>query len=156
MRICFVCLGNICRSPTAHGVMEHLVANAGLAHAIVIDSAGTGADHEGEPPDSRARAAARRRGFDLDHRARRFTAADLDRFDLVIAMDQRNLRHLQRMAGGRSTPVIRLLRSFDPTAAVDAEIDDPWFGGDAGFEEVLDQCERACAGLLAHVREQLR
>ena len=156
MRICFVCLGNICRSPTAHGVMERLVADAGLAARIAIDSAGTGAYHIGELPDERTRAAARRRGLDLTHRARQFTAPDLDRFDLVVAMDGQNLRRLEQLARGRRTPPIVLLRSFDPTAPEGAEVPDPWGGGAAGFEEVLDQCERACAGLLAHVREQLR
>lgn len=156
MRICFVCLGNICRSPTAHGVMAHLVAEAGLAHAISIESAGTGAYHVGELPDPRTRAAAKRRGFALTSRAQQFTAADLDRFDLVIAMDRANLRDVKRLAGARTAPTIALLRSFDATAPRDAEVPDPWYGGDAGFEEVLDQCERACAGLLAHVRERLR
>jgi protein-tyrosine phosphatase len=161
MRLCFVCLGNICRSPTAHGVMARLVAEAGLGAAgrgavIEVDSAGTAAYHVGELPDERSRAAARRRGIVLDHRARQFTAADLDRFDLVVAMDGQNLQRLRQLAGGRTQPPIVLLRSFDPTAASGAEVPDPWGGGDDGFEEVLDQCERACAGLLAHVREQLR
>lgn len=156
MRICFVCLGNICRSPTAHGVMEHLVAEAGLASAVTIESAGTGAYHVGELPDPRTRAAAKRRGFALTSRAQQFTAADLDRFDLVIAMDRSNLRHLQLLADGRTAPGIHLLRSFDSSAPANADVPDPWYGGDAGFEEVLDQCERACAGLLAHVRERLR
>lgn len=152
VRICFVCLGNICRSPTAHGVMARLVADAGLAAAVRVDSAGTAAYHLGELPDERSRAAARRRGIDLTHRARQFVAADLDRFDLVIAMDAENLRRLQRLAGGRAHPRLALLRSFDPAADPGAEVPDPWYGGEAGFEEVLDQCERACAGLLAHVR----
>ena len=156
MRICFVCLGNICRSPTAHGVMERLVADAGLTARIAIDSAGTGAYHVGELPDERTRTAARRRGLDLTHRARQFTAPDFDRFDLIVAMDGQNLRRLEQLARGHRTPPIVLLRSFDPTAPERAEVPDPWGGGDAGFEEVLDQCERACAGLLAHVREQLR
>jgi protein-tyrosine phosphatase len=156
MRICFVCLGNICRSPTAHGVMERLVADAGLAARIAIDSAGTGAYHIGELPDERTRVAARRRGFELDHRARQFTAPDLDRFDLVVAMDGQNLQRLEQLARGRRAPPIVLLRSFDPGAPPGAEVPDPWGGGADGFEEVLDQCERACAGLLAHVREQLR
>jgi protein-tyrosine phosphatase len=156
MRICFVCLGNICRSPTAHGVMERLVEQAGLSRAIAIDSAGTGAYHVGELADERSRAAARRRGISLTHRARQFTAADLDRFDLVIAMDRQNLRHLQRLAGPRPRPGIALLRSYDPAAEPDAEVPDPWAGGAEGFEEVLDQCERACAGLLDHVRERTR
>jgi protein-tyrosine phosphatase len=156
MRICFVCLGNICRSPTAHGVMERLVAEAGLAGAIAVDSAGTAAYHIGELPDERTRDAARRRGLELTHRGRQFTRADLDRFDLVIAMDAQNLHRLRQLAGDRSAPVLALLRSFDPTAEPGAEVPDPWGGGDAGFEQVLDQCERACAGLLAHVRDQLR
>ena len=156
MRICFVCLGNICRSPTAHGVMARLVAEAGLVAAIEVDSAGTAAYHVGELPDERSRWAARCRGIELTHRARQFTAADLDRFDLVIAMDGQNLHRLRQLAGGRRDPPILLLRSFDPTAAPGAEVPDPWGGGDDGFEQVLDQCERACAGLLAHVRDQLR
>lgn len=155
MRICFVCLGNICRSPTAHGVMQHLVREHGLAHAITIESAGTAAEHD-EPTDPRTIAAARRRGFALGSRARRFTSADLDRYDLVIAMDANNLRDLRRLAGTRAAPEIVLLRRFDPAAPADAEVPDPWYGGAAGFEEVLDQCERACAGLLAHISERVR
>lgn len=164
LRVCFVCLGNICRSPTAHAVMARLVADAGLAAAIEVDSAGTAAYHAGELPDVRSREAARRRGLVLDHRARPFTAADLDRFDLVVAMDGQNLQRLRQLAGGRADPPdeaqdeaqIVLLRSFDPAAAPGAEVPDPWGGGADGFEDVLDQCERACAGLLAHLREQLR
>jgi protein-tyrosine phosphatase len=156
MRICFVCLGNICRSPTAHGVMERLVRNAGLAAMVAVDSAGTAAYHVGELPDERSRAAARRRGIELTHRARQFTRADLDHFDLVVAMDGQNLERLQQIAGTRTKPPIVLLRSFDRAAAPGAEVPDPWSGGAAGFEEVLDQCERACAGLLAHIRERLR
>lgn len=159
IRICFVCLGNICRSPTAHGVMARLVAEAGLSTAIEVDSAGTAAYHVGELPDERSREAARRRGIELTHRARQFAAADLDRFDLVVAMDGDNLSRLHRLrqlADDRTRPPILLLRSFDPTAAPGAEVPDPWDGDDDGFEEVLDQCERACAGLLDHVRDQLR
>lgn len=153
MKICFVCLGNICRSPTAHGVMVRLVADAGLAGVVTIDSAGTGAYHVGELPDARSREAASRRGFALTHRARQFVAADFARFDLVLAMDRENLRNLQRL-GGRPGQ-LALLRSFDPTAGDDAEVPDPWYGGADGFEAVLDQCERACAGLLAHIRARL-
>jgi protein-tyrosine phosphatase len=156
MRICFVCMGNICRSPTAEGVMAKLVDDAGLADRVVLDSAGTGAWHLGELPDPRSRAAARDRGLELTHRARQFTRHDLERFDLVLAMDADNLRHLTRLVGTRTTPSIRLLRSFDPGAARDAEVPDPYAGGADGFEHVLDLCERACEGLLAHVREQLR
>lgn len=154
IRICFVCLGNICRSPTAHGVMVRLVAEAGLAERIVVDSAGTGGWHAGELPDPRTREAALRRGLVLDHRARQLVRADLDRFDVFVAMDRSNYANVQRLIGDRPTPpALHLLRSFDPTAPADAEVPDPYSGGRAGFEEVLDQCERACAGLLAHVRQ---
>lgn len=136
--------------------MERLVEQASLSHAITIDSAGTAAYHTGELPHGRSREAARRRGLDLSHRARQFTRDDLDRFDLVVAMDGDNLGRLKALARDRVTPNIVLLRSFDPLADHGAEVPDPWGGDDAGFEEVLDQCERACAGLLAHVRERLR
>jgi protein-tyrosine phosphatase len=156
MRLCFVCMGNICRSPTAHGVMEHLVREAGLAGRIEIDSAGTGAWHVGELPDPRARAAAKRRGYDLTHRARTFSAADFGRFDLVLAMDRDNLASLQRLARGRAeATAIRLLRSFDPDAPEGAEVPDPYYREDDGFEHVLDICERACRGLLEHERARL-
>jgi protein-tyrosine phosphatase len=146
-------MGNICRSPTAHGVMDKLLRDAGLAGKVVIDSAGTGAWHVGELPDSRSRAAAAKRGYDLTHRARKFIATDFDRFDLVIAMDRDNYDSLQRLARGRThVPPIRMLCSFDPGAPEGAEVPDPYSGEDDGFEEVLDICERGCNGLLAHVR----
>jgi protein-tyrosine phosphatase len=153
MRICFVCLGNICRSPTAEGVMRRLAQDAGIASRLTLDSAGTGGWHAGEAPDPRSVSAAARRGYALDHRARQFVTADLDRFDLVLAMDRDNLVQLQRMSRGRTYPPIRLLRSFDPDAAADAEVPDPYAGHDAGFDEVIAICERACRGLLDHVRQ---
>jgi len=152
MRICFVCLGNICRSPTAEGVMRRLIEEAGLAERVVLDSAGTGNWHVGDLPDPRTRAAARRRGYRLDHRARQFVAADLPRFDLVLAMDRSNLANLERLARGQAAPEIRLLRAFDPAAPAGAEVPDPYAGDGDAFEEVLDICERACRGLLAHVQ----
>jgi protein-tyrosine phosphatase len=155
VRICFVCLGNICRSPTAEGVMANLLAQSGLADRVIIDSAGTGAWHAGELPDPRTRAAASRRGIELTHRARQFTRHDLEQFDLVIAMDRQNLAHLKTLLGTRPHPEVRLLRSFDATAPAGAEVPDPYSGGEEGFEKVLDQCERACAGLIAHVRERM-
>ena len=135
--------------------MARLVAEAGLAGRIEIDSAGTGAWHIGELPDPRTREAARRRGIELSHRARQLRREDLERVDLLVAMDADNLRHMQRLVGSRPRAELRLLRSFDPTAPVGAIVPDPYAGGEAGFEEVLDICERACAGLLAHVRAAL-
>lgn len=156
MRICFVCLGNICRSPTAEGVFRKLAVDAELDGRLTIDSAGTGAWHVGELPDRRSRSAATRRGYDLTHRARKFTTDDFDRFDLVLAMDRDNYDSLQRLARSRThVPMIRLLRSFDDTAPADAEVPDPYSGEDDGFEDVLDICERACRGLLDHVRSRV-
>jgi protein-tyrosine phosphatase len=156
VRICFVCLGNICRSPTAEGVFRKLAIDAQLENRLTIDSAGTGAWHIGELPDPRARVAASRRGYDLTHRARKFTAADFERFDLVLAMDQDNYTNLMHLARGRTqVPMIKMLRSFDAAAPLDAEVPDPWYGGDEGFDEVLDICERACRGLLEHVRSRM-
>ena len=155
MKILFVCLGNICRSPTAEGVFRKLVADAGLRDRVTIDSAGTGNWHVGELPDPRTREAAARRGIVLDHHARQLVAADLDRFDLLLAMDGSNLAAIARLARGRTTPRYALLLSFDPDATPDADVPDPYAGGTDGFELVLDQCERACRGLLAHVRASL-
>jgi protein-tyrosine phosphatase len=157
VRVCFVCLGNICRSPTAEGVMRALVERAGLAGHIEIDSAGTGAWHVGEPADERARAAAARRGFQLDSVARQVTRADFDRFDYLVAMDQDNLRALERMAPDRAARgKARLLRSFDPDSSRGAPVPDPYYGGDDGFEEVLDICEAACRALIEHIAREHR
>lgn len=135
--------------------MLDLVAKAGLADRITIDSAGTGPWHVGELPDARARAAAKKRGLDLTSRGRQLSKADFDRFDLIVVMDDVNLRHVNLMAGHRTTPEIRLLRSFDPASPPNANVPDPYGGGADGFEHVLDLCEAACAGLLAHVKTKL-
>ncbi|MBI0327929.1 low molecular weight protein-tyrosine-phosphatase [Burkholderia plantarii] len=150
--VCFVCLGNICRSPTAEGVMRAQVDAAGLAHAIEIDSAGTGDWHVGAPPDPRAQQAARSRGYDLSAlRARQVEAADFARFDLLLAMDDANLAELRRRAPAELRHKLRLLMEFAGEGAA-REVADPYFGGAQGFEQVLDQCEAACAGLLASLR----
>lgn len=149
MRICFVCLGNICRSPTAEGVMRRLAATAGIGGSLVLESAGTGGWHVGEPSDQRSCEAAARCGYDLTgHRAQQFTVSDFDRFDLVIAMDRSNLGNLKQLANGRTAPPIRLFRSFDPTAPDGAEVPDPYSGDAAGFDRVLEICERASRGLI--------
>ncbi|KVN00273.1 low molecular weight protein-tyrosine-phosphatase [Burkholderia stagnalis] len=153
--ICFVCLGNICRSPTAEGVMRHQVEAAGLADRIDVDSAGTGDWHVGEAPDSRAQAAARTRGYDLSAlRARQVSGADFERFDLLLAMDGANLAQLRRRCPAEHRDKVRLLMEFAPGAA-ESEVADPYFGGAQGFEQVLDQCEAACRGLLDTLRQRV-
>jgi len=154
VRVCFVCLGNICRSPTAEGVMRHLVAREGLSDRIEVDSAGTIAYHAGEPPDARSRAAARGRGIELNGRSRRFRDADWERFDYVIAMDHENHRDLSRMAPNGARHKLSLLLRFDPGSPDDAPVPDPYYGSGDGFERVLDLCEAGCRGLLAHIRRE--
>ncbi|HEY4394791.1 MAG TPA: low molecular weight protein-tyrosine-phosphatase [Polyangia bacterium] len=156
VRICFVCLGNICRSPTAEAVMRHLVKQAGLESKIAIDSAGTGDWHVGGARDKRSRAVGEARGIPLSGVARQFVSADFDDYDHVLAMDRANRDELVRMArhaGDRAK--VALLRSFDPAAPPDAEVPDPYYGGARGFEEVFDICERACRGLLAQLTREL-
>lgn len=135
--------------------MQRLVDDAGLAGRITLDSAGTGHWHAGELADPRTRAAAAARGIAIPHRARQFVASDLDRFDLVLAMDRDNLAAIRRMMGNRDQPDVRLLRGFDPAAARDAEVPDPYAGGPAGFDHVIDLCEQACRGLIAYVQNRL-
>ena len=154
VRVCFVCLGNICRSPTAEGIFRHLVRQEGLEAAFTIESAGTGDWHVGEAPDRRARETAKRRGFALEGTARAFGRKDFARFDYVVAMDVSNRRNLLRIApDDDARQKIHLLRSFDPESAADAEVPDPYYGGGDGFEQVFDICEAACRGFLSHLRE---
>jgi protein-tyrosine phosphatase len=154
MRILFVCMGNICRSPTAEGVMRRLVDDEGLTDRVHVESAGTGGWHVGEPPDERATLAARRRGVTLAGAARQVRRADFRQFDLLIAMDRRNLRELLAMAPDEdAAEKVRLLREFDPASGDgDLDVPDPYYGGPRGFEDVLDLVEAACRGLLAEVR----
>jgi protein-tyrosine phosphatase len=153
-RILFVCMGNICRSPTAEGVMRKLLRDEGLDGQIDLDSAGTGGWHAGDPPDARATAAARARGIALEGAARRVTRADFDDFDLLIAMDRENERDLlARAPDPEARAKVRLLREFDPAsvAAGDLDVPDPYYGGPNGFEHVLDLVQAACRGLLDEV-----
>ena len=150
----FVCMGNICRSPTAETVMRHLVREAGLDGKIVVDSAGTGDWHVGEERDRRARAVASRRGMPITGQARQFTRRDFDRLALVLALDEDNARALQRLApNDEARAKIHLLRDFEPGAAPGSEVPDPYYGGPEGFERVFDICLDACRGLLAHLRK---
>jgi protein-tyrosine phosphatase len=155
MRILFVCMGNICRSPTAEGVMRGLLRDAGLEGAVEIESAGTGGWHAGEPPDARATEAAGRRGIVLDGAARQVTRTDFEAFDLLVAMDRENLRELLALAPDEeAAEKVRLLREFDPASADagDLDVPDPYYGGERGFERVLDLVDAACRGLLAELR----
>lgn len=161
-RVCFVCLGNICRSPTAEAVMRHLVAEAGLAGRIHIESAGTGDWHVGEPRDRRSREVGERRGIPLAGRARQFVAADFARFDWVLAMDGKNQADLEAMAPDEiARRKIFRLRAFQPAGAspvaggLDADVPDPYYGGADGFDRVFDICLAACQGLLARIRAEL-
>lgn len=149
--VLFVCLGNICRSPTAHGVFETLVERAGLAHAIRVDSAGTGAWHVGNPPDTRSQAAAKQRQFKLDHlRARQVEPSDFEQFDYILAMDQQNLKDLQSIKPGNFAGELTLF--LDYSDCTEREVPDPYYGGDAGFEHVLDLVESASEGLLNRIK----
>jgi protein-tyrosine phosphatase len=149
----FVCLGNICRSPTAEGVMRELVRREGLEDQIALDSAGTGGWHVGDPPDARATATARTRGIVLDGAARQVRASDFDDFDLLLAMDRSNLRDLRHLAPDEDARAkVRLLREFDPGSDGDLDVPDPYYGGPGGFERVLDLVQAACEGLLGEIR----
>lgn len=152
VRVLFVCMGNICRSPLAEGVFRHLVERGGLGDRIEIDSAGVGSWHVGELADPRTRAVAEKRGLRLTSRARQVVFEDLDEFDLVVAMDEENLRGLEALhADAAPGAEVRRLREFDPEAD-HFDVPDPYYGGDDGFERVHDLIERACTALLEHIR----
>lgn len=154
MKVLFVCMGNICRSPTAEGVFRHHVQLAGLQDRIQIDSAGTDDWHVGKSPDSRTRQAARRRGYDLDTlRARQVEVEDFRRFDLILTMDHDNLARLQALRPADATAELDLfLRRYGVAGDV---VPDPYYGGADGFEQVLDLIEQGSQALLTEVREHL-
>lgn len=151
-RVLMVCLGNICRSPTAQGVLERLVAQAGLTQRIQVDSAGTHSAHVGEPPDARSQAHAARRGYDLSgQRARQLLARDFTDFDLVLVMDGANERAARALCPPAQRHKLRRLTDFCRQHSM-GEVPDPYYGGDAGFERVLDLIEDACDGLIATLK----
>jgi protein-tyrosine phosphatase len=162
-RICFVCLGNICRSPMAEVVFRARLADAGLDGRVHVESAGTGGWHVGEGADRRARTALRQRGYPDGHEVRQIRAGDLGRFDLLVALDSANAADLRRLAAeSPDPPEIRLLREFD--AAVERvdfddlnelDVPDPYYDGAAEFDHALDLIEAACAGLVEHVQSRL-
>jgi len=154
-RVLFVCLGNICRSPTAHGVFESRVRQAGLAEQVLVDSAGTHGYHIGAPPDGRSQQHALRRGYDLSAlRGRQLTAADFDHFDLVLAMDWDNLALAEQLCPPQHRRKLRRFAEFFQNME-HTVVPDPYAGGPAGFELVLDLVEDGSEGLLRHVRQQL-
>lgn len=151
-RILFVCLGNICRSPTAEAVLRLIAARELPGRELLIDSAGTAGYHVGEPPDRRTREAAARRGYDLSSlRARVVEPADFEQFDLILAMDRQNLSTLERRAPAHARERIRLFLEYAPQAG-ESEVPDPYYGGANGFEHVLDLIEAAARGLCAALR----
>ena len=157
IKVLFVCMGNICRSPTGEGVFTHFVKDQKRGEQIVIDSAGTLAYHSGEPADRRMREAASRRGYRLDSIARPVTAEDLRHFDLVVAMDRDNYRDLLALDCAASAN-IKMLGEFMPgidAGADPPDVPDPYYGGADGFETVIDMCERACPAMFDHCMELL-
>jgi len=154
MRILFVCLGNICRSPTAEGVLRQKLREAGLAERVEVASAGTGGWHKGEAPDVRSQQAAKRRGYDLSaQRAQQVSTADFNRYDLILAMDKSNLRDLKALQpAGAKAELDLFLRRYE---SVKDECPDPYYEGEAGFEEVLNLVERACDLLIIEVKGRL-
>jgi protein-tyrosine phosphatase len=154
VRILFVCLGNICRSPTAEVVFRAVASREAPDMVLEVDSAGTAGYHVGELPDRRTRQAAARRGYDLSAlRARVVEPGDFETFDLILAMDRENLRALERRSPPEARDRLRLFLEFAPETGI-SEVPDPYYGGPNGFEDVLDLIEAASRGLLQHLRRQ--
>ncbi|AFY70440.1 protein tyrosine phosphatase [Thalassoporum mexicanum PCC 7367] len=154
-KLLFVCLGNICRSPSAENIMNELVAQAGLEKQIICDSAGTGAYHVGEPPDRRMSYAASQRGLQLKGRARQFVVDDFESFDRIFAMDRSNYQNILRLdPQGKYKDKVELICSYC-SEHNDSEVPDPYYGGDAGFDYVLDLLYDACGNLLSELEEQV-
>ncbi|MGW2722869.1 low molecular weight protein-tyrosine-phosphatase [Streptomyces sp. NPDC001492] len=155
-RVCFVCTGNICRSPMAESVFRARTADAGLDGLVEVDSAGTGGWHEGDGADPRTVSVLEENGYECVHTARQFQPSWFSRLDLVIALDTGHLKALRRLARTpEEAAKVRLLRSYDPAAGDDLDVPDPYYGGMDGFEECLEMVEAASEGLLAEVREQV-
>jgi protein-tyrosine phosphatase len=153
-RVLFVCLGNICRSPTAEGVTRHLAALEVPPLSLDIDSAGTGGYHVGAPPDHRAQDAALRRGIDISGlRARKLAPEDYAQFDLMLAMDRRNLRMLEAARPRHARAQVRLFLEYAPQSGL-VEVPDPYYGSEADFELVLDLCSAAARGLISDLQER--
>lgn len=150
-RVLFVCSGNICRSPLAEAIFKSLVHKAGLIDRFSVDSAGTHGFHEGDHADPRTRRVGRKHGLDVDSISRPVVDADFDAFDLIVAMDRNHLRELRSRAGASRRAAIKLMREFDPEAR-EADVADPYYGGEAGFDEMYRVLTPACRGLLESLR----
>jgi protein-tyrosine phosphatase len=156
VKVCFVCLGNICRSPLAQGVFEALVKEEGLQDRIIISSAGVSGWHVGNPPDARMQQTALDHGIHLNSRARQFKSSDFEQMDLVLAMDHSNLSALKQMGAEPELQYkLFLFRSFDPEHNNDLEVPDPYYGGGKGFESVYQIVYRTCPKVLDHLKAQL-
>jgi len=154
IKVLFVCMGNICRSPTAEGIFSHLIKQENLSHRITVDSAGTHAYHVGNPPDYRAQTTALKRNIDLSKQsARRIRVADFKEFDYILAMDQDNLLDLQEICPAEYFHKVQLFLEYAPHLNI-KEVPDPYYGGPSGFDRVLDMVEMGSEGLLKAIRER--
>ncbi len=154
-KICFVCLGNICRSPTAEGIFQHLINEQELENYFEIDSAGTSAYHVGESANSKSQRTAQKHGITLRSKSRQFKNADLDYYDLILAMDNENLHNVRHMANSNHENKIGRMRDFDPRPD-DGEVPDPYYGGPEGFENVFQIVKRSCENLLDELEEHVQ
>lgn len=154
-KICFVCLGNICRSPTAEGIFQHLIDERGLEHYFEIDSAGTSAYHIGESANSKSQRTAKKHGITLHSKARQFKTSDLDYYDLILAMDNENMQNICDMANDNHEVKIARMRDFDPQPG-DGEVPDPYYGGPEGFENVFRIVKRSCQNLLDELESHIK
>lgn len=154
-KLLFVCLGNICRSPSAENIMNHLIEQANLSAQIVCDSVGTSNYHIGEPPDLRMTVAARARGIELKGKARQFKLSDFDKFDLILAMDRENYQDITRLdPSGKYLNKVRLICEFASNSSI-KDVPDPYYGGREGFNRVMDLLFDACSGLLEEVKQRM-
>jgi len=155
IKVLFVCMGNICRSPMAEGVFRHLLDEQGMSDRFRVDSAGTDSWHVGESPDVRSIRTAAAHGVTLGGHARQVLPEDFRHFDYIVAMDRENLARLETLRdGGGEEASLYLLREFDPRGGPGAEVPDPYYGGPSGFEDVFQMVERSCRGLLDHIRDE--